>query len=207
MRKVLFGIIITLLLLLLFQYWQNKKEEQRTVFKSTRLIQQQIKSVGKLMVTEGHFSEVYNYANAKSYLADYLTFKKKALVVINADVTVAYDLGKLKYRIDEENKILRITYIPDEEISINPTIEFYDMDQSIFNPFTGEDYNKIQQKVREELMEKIVASSLKTNAKNRLLSELSKFYILTNSLGWTLEYENDIVKKYEFIKDVSIEKQ
>ncbi len=204
MRKVLFGIIITLLLLLLFQYWQNQKDAQQTTFESTQLIQQQIENVGKLVVTEGHFSEVYNYKDQDNYLGDMLTFEKKALVVINAEVTVGFDLSKLNYSIDEENKVLRITNIPEEEINIDPTIKFYDIDQSVFNPFTGEDYNRIQQRVRAELKKKIEASGLKTNAKNRLISELSKFYILTNSLGWTLEYNQNPISELEALKSLEL---
>jgi phosphoribosyl-ATP pyrophosphohydrolase len=196
MRKVLFGIIITLLLLLLFQYWQNKKANYQSTLQNVQLIEQQLKNVSKLVVTEGHFSEVYNYSNAKSYLADYLSFEKKALVVINAEATVSYDLSKLVYEIDEEHKVLRILEIPEEEIKIDPTINYYDMEQSFFNPFTAEDYNTIQQKIREELREKIGASTLKTNAKNRLLSELTQFYALTNSMGWSLYYEEDLIQKH-----------
>jgi hypothetical protein len=36
---------------------------------------------------------------------------KKALIVVNADVTV-YDLHKMKYDIDEKNKIISILSIP-----------------------------------------------------------------------------------------------
>ena len=43
-------------------------------------------------------------------------------------------------------------------------------------------------------MKKIEESELKSNAQNRLLSELAKFYILTNSLGWTLEYNSQPVE-------------
>ncbi|NER18728.1 DUF4230 domain-containing protein [Spongiivirga citrea] len=200
MRKVLFGIIITLTLLLFFQYCQHQKEEQQTVFKGTQLIQEQLTNVGKLIVTEGHFSEVYNYADAKSSWGDLMTFEKKALVIINADVAVAYDLSKLTYEFDEDLKIIRITAIPDEEITINPKIEFYNIDQSVFNPFTGDDYNKIQEKVRVDFKEKIENSTITTNAKNRLISELSKFYIITNSMGWTLEYDESVDKKYKLTK-------
>ena len=49
--------------------------------------------------------------------------------------------------------------------------------------------------VRTNLAKKIEKSSLKTNAKNRLISELSKMLILTNSMGWTLKYEGEIIEK------------
>jgi len=114
-------------------------------------------------------------------------------VVVNADVTVAYDLSKIDYIIDEENKVLNIIKIPEEEIKISPDLEYYDVESGYFNAFDAKDYNIIKETVNKRLYKKIDASELKTNAKNRLVSELSKFYILTNSLGWTLQYnENPI---------------
>jgi hypothetical protein len=141
-----------------------------------------------LVVTEGHFSEVFNYKNSKNFFGDYLTSEKKALVVVNADVTIAYDLSKLEYQIDEANKTLTILYIPKEEIKISPELEYYDIQADFFNPFEASDYNQIKDIIKSSLSNKLENSDMKANAKNRLISELSKFYILTNSLGWTLKY-------------------
>jgi len=58
--------------------------------------------------------------------------------------------------------------------------------------------------VNESLRNKIENSDLKTNAKNRLLSELSKFYILTNSLGWTLEYNQNPVKSLDGLQNLKL---
>ena len=54
--------------------------------------------------------------------------------------------------------------------------------------------NKINKKVRANLAEKIENSNLKSNAKNRLLSELSKMLVLTNSMGWTLKFDGTEIK-------------
>ena len=195
MRKILFGVVITLALLLTFRYCQDKNQDKETLLQSTALIQQQVEQVGKLVVTEGHFSEVFNYQNSKAIFGDYFTSEKKALVVVNADVTIAYDLSKIEFEVDEENKTLFIKKIPDEEIKVNPDLEYYDIQSDFLNPFEAQDYNKIKNTVRESLLKRIEASELKSNAKNRLISELSKFYILTNSLGWTLKFnENPITK-------------
>ena len=122
-----------------------------------------------------------------------MSFDKKALVVINADVTVGFDLSKVKYDIDAKNKTITIVTIPKEEIKISPDIKYYNTESSTFNEFTGDDYNKINKLARENLKKKIDKSTLKSNAKNRLISELSKILILTNSMGWTLKYEGEIV--------------
>ncbi|EMQ96519.1 hypothetical protein D778_01001 [Xanthomarina gelatinilytica] len=117
--------------------------------------------------------------------------EKKALVVVNADVTIAYDLSKIEYQIDEATKTLNITSVPEEEIKINPDFEYYDVQADYLNPFEVKDYNAIKETVTKSLMKKVNASTFKLNAKNRLISELSKFYILTNSLGWTLQYNHN----------------
>ncbi len=197
MRKILFGVIITLIILFSFKYCEDSKEDKVELQESSTLIQQQIKNVGKLIVTEGHFSEVFNYKNSKEIFGEYFTSEKKALVVVNADVSIGYDLSKIKYEIDEANKTLRIISIPEEEININPDFEYYDVQSDFLNPFEAQDYNKIKESVKKSLMQKVENSSLKTNAKNRLISELSKFLILTNSLGWTLEYNSNSISTQE----------
>jgi hypothetical protein len=193
-RKWILVLIVAFLLFWIFNYF-TKSKESSTIEYDTNLIQQQIKNVGKLVVTEGHFAEVLTYKDKKKTYIPGLTFDKKALVVINADVTVSFDLSQVKYDIDAENKILTITNIPKEEIKISPDIKYYDTQSSTFNEFTGDDYNKINKSVRANLAKKIDKSTLKSNAKNRLLSELSKMLVLTNSMGWTLKYQGNVIEK------------
>ena len=194
MRKILLGILIALAFLLTFKYCDDRNEERIMLQENSALIQEQIRNVGKLIVTEGHFSQVFTYKTSKSMFANLINTEKKALVVVNADVTIAYDLSKLTYDVDEETKTLRILSIPKEEIKISPDFEYYDVQADYLNPFEAKDYNNIKNKVKQQLMKKIEGSELKSNAQNRLLSELAKFYILTNSLGWTLEYNSQPVE-------------
>jgi hypothetical protein len=191
--KLIYVIGFVLIFYFGYQFF-TKKSENTTIEYDTNLIQVQIKNVGKLVVTEGHFAEVLTYKDKKETYIPGLSFDKKALVVINADVTVGFDLSKVTYDIDEKNKILTITNIPKEEIKISPNFKYYDTESSTFNEFTGEDYNKINKIARVNLTKKIENSSLKTNAQIRLISELSKMLILTNSMGWTLTYKGNIVK-------------
>lgn len=193
MRKILFGVIVTLVILFTFKYCEDKKEDKIIIEQHSALIQEQIKNVGKLVVTEGHFSEVFSYKNSKALFGDFITAEKKALVVVNADVSVAYDLSEIEYHIDEATKTLQIISIPKEEIKISPDFEYYDVQADFLNQFDAKDYNNIKDTVKKSLMKRIEGSDLKSNAQNRLISELSKFFILTKSLGWTLEYnENPI---------------
>ena len=193
-NRIIISVVAIVVIILLFKFCEFKKSDDSSIDYNTNLIQQQIVNVGKLIVTEGHFSEVLTYKNQEKYLLDMLSFEKKALVIVNADVTVAYDLHKMKYDIDEKNKTITIISIPKEEIKISPDIQFYDVEQSKLNPFTGDDYNKINKSVKANLAKKIEKSSLKTNAQNRLISELSKILILTNTMGWKLQYEGKVIE-------------
>ncbi|XMO87405.1 DUF4230 domain-containing protein [Algibacter sp. AS12] len=204
MRKILFGVIITLVILFTFKYCGDRQEDKIMLQESSVLIQEQIKNVGKLIVTEGHFSEVFNYKNSKDIFGDLFSVEKKALIVVNADVTVAYDLSKIEFELNEADKTLTILSIPEEEVKIHPDLEYYDVQADYLNPFEAKDYNDIKNTVNVMLTNKIEASDLKANAKNRLISELSKFYILTNSLGWTLKCNAQPVQSAKDLQSIKL---
>jgi len=191
-KKLFYLLLIVVLGFFTIKYFTTPSSENSTEYNSN-LIQEQIKNVGKLVVTEGHFSQVLTYKDQQKYLMDYISFEKKALVVVNSDVSVAYDLRQMKDEIDDKGKTITILSIPKEEIKISPDIQYYDIEQSQFNQFEGEDFNKITKKVKADLAVKIQKSTLKTNAQNRLISELSKLLLITHSVGWKVEYKGQEV--------------
>lgn len=197
LRNVYPYIIGILLGILLFKFLFSEGESKSEY--NSNLIQEQIKSVGKLIVTEGHYSQVLTFKDQDSYLGGLISFDKKALVVVNSDVSVAYDLRQMKYDLDEKNKTITIVSIPKEEIKISPDIQYYDIQQSKFNTFTGNDFNNITKKVKADLAKKIATSTLKSNAQNRLVSELSKILLVTHSVGWKVVYNHqEINSEKEF---------
>lgn len=195
MKKILAGALVALAIVFIFRSCTEGKAEKSILQENSMLIQQQIENVSKLIVTEGHFAEVYNYKDSQQLFGPLVTADKKALVVVNAEVTVAYDLSKIEFEVDEINKTLRIKSIPEPEIKLNPDFEYYDVTADFLNQFNATDYNKIKRNVNASLMKKVEASSLKSNAKNRLVSELQKFYILTISMGWSMEYQGELVNE------------
>ena len=190
MNKFLLGVLSTAILLVGIFFFVTQKEEKQELEYNTALIQQQIQQVGKLVVTEGYFSQVTSYKNTKRNYLNIFSSNKKALVVVNAKVTVSYDLRQISTSIDEASKTVTITSIPEAELNIYPDIEYYDVTQEYFNQFNAEDYNKIKDTVTKMIAEKVEASDIKQNAKQRLISELQKIYILTNSMGWALQYND-----------------
>ncbi len=191
--KIFFVLVMMFTGAMIYRYFDRRAEDAKMEYNSD-LIQNQFKNVSKLIVTEAKFSQVMTYEDQQKYMMDLLSFKKKAVVIINADATVSYDMSQVEYDIDEVNKVVRITKLPKEEIKLYPEIKLYDVEQSKFNPFQGEDYNKINAKVKEDLLRKIEKSTLKTNAQNRLITELSKILVVTQSLGWKLEYQDTVIE-------------
>ena len=200
MKKIFVGILFGIISVFLLQYIQKCTRKNDQIIENTALIQEQLKNVSKLVITEGYFSEIITYTDAKKYLGDLISFDKKALIVVNAEATISYDLRQITYEIDSENKRLIIKNIPEPEFKIYPQLSYYDLIQSQFNTFTSQDHNKIRQKANEIVRKKIEQSTLKSNAESRLISELSKLLVLTNSMNWTLEYEGkSILSENEII--------
>ena len=173
MKKIIIGTIIGIVIVFLLQYFFQKKEENTQITENSTLI----------------------YQDAKKYLNNWISFDKKALIVVNAEATISYDLHQLRYEIDPALKVVRLLHIPQEELKIYPNIQYYNLEESSFNPFTAEDHNKIQQKVTQLINKKIEQSSFRSNAQNQLLSELSRILILTHSMGWRLEYTNTPIER------------
>ncbi|WP_375325438.1 DUF4230 domain-containing protein [Flagellimonas sp. GZD32] len=197
MKKVLVGAIIALASVLIYRSCADDNKQQSVLEENSMLIQQELKNVSKLIVTEGHFVEVYNYKDSRELFGPLVTADKKALVVVNAEATIAYDLSKLNYEVNEATKTIKIIQIPEPEIKINPDFEYYDVTADYLNPFSAKDYNNIKKTVKASLMKKVEASSLRTNAENRLVSELSRILVLTHSMGWTLVFEDTPVQNME----------
>ncbi|WP_240643103.1 DUF4230 domain-containing protein [Sinomicrobium pectinilyticum] len=194
-RPLLRVIIVVLLIVCIWQFYRYRRENREILLHNTTLLEKQIKNVGKLIVTEGNYAQVFTFEDSKKFYLDILSARKKALVVVNATAKVSYDLSKIKTEILEDKKTVIITYIPPPELEINPKIEYYDIQQDYFNRFDAGDHNKIRKRIENSLRKEIDKSTLMTNSRNRLLTELHKIYLLTNSMGWTLQYRDQVIQE------------
>ncbi len=190
--KDIFKYVISALIAVLIFYAINalieNNREKEQLLAETALIEKEIKNVSKLVVTEMKYAKVYTYENTKSYGWDFFSSQKSALIVSNATAQISYDLKKLKYEVDPQNKIITLLYLPDPELIIDPNISFYKMENGLINRFEGSDYNTIKRKIRSDLKSQIKKDDVMKNAQNRLLTELSNIYILSTSMGWKLVY-------------------
>ncbi|MBL4664218.1 MAG: DUF4230 domain-containing protein [Flavobacteriaceae bacterium] len=198
MRNIFFGIVIAVVVVFGLRYFEHRKDATE----QSILIQNELKNVSKLIVAEGTYAQVYTYENFKTLYFDFLLAKKKALVVVNAEASIAYDLSQLEIEVDTDAKEVRITNIPEPELTINPKIEYYDVQQDYLNLFDEDDYNKIRQEIEDSLRKTIQRSPLVTNAQNRFFSEIQKLFILTHSMGWTLYFDGTLTVNESDLKSV-----
>jgi hypothetical protein len=193
MKKFILGVIVAVVVFFGYQYFSDKKEKEAQLLTTSALIEKEVKNVSKLVVTESAYAQIFTYKNSENVFMG-ITAKKKAIVAVNTKATVGYNLKDLQYEIIPGSKTLRITGIPEPELNIYPEFDFYDVTQDYLNQFKAEDYNEIKKRVTEQIRQKIEKSIIMQNAENRLVSELQKLFILTNSLGWTLEYNKQPIQ-------------
>jgi glycogen debranching enzyme len=200
MKRIAFGFIIAVATLLGTWYFLSAKQEREELQANSELIQKQVQQVGKLIVTEGYYSKVFTFKNSQNLFMNLWKSDKKALVVVNTKATVEYDLRQLETEVDESRKTLILKKIPEPVLNIYPDIEYYDVTQDYFNSFEAKDYNKIKNSVTAQIRTQIEKSELMEDSRERLMAELTNLYVLTNSMGWTLMYEEQVIENPEQLK-------
>ncbi len=154
---------------------------------SSDVVLERMVDVQKLVTVEGHYSEVYDY---KDYMGiDLWPFRKKALIKVKAKALIGYDLAKWQYEMNELTHTLKITSIPPAEIlSLDHDMEYYDISQGAFNPFTKEDYNTMQTQTKNFIEDQIKKSDLFTFAQKNLYDHLDYLQSTLGAVGWKLTY-------------------
>jgi hypothetical protein len=176
-------ILVFLVGFLIAKFWYQKEDNHQTN-EEIKVVVNSIKNMSKLVVSNASFSEVYNFTDSKKYFYETISFDKQAIVTVNAEVEVGYDLSKLDIQIDSLSKKIYINKIPKEAITIAPDVKYFDLQQSQFNAFSKEDLNKINEKSIEKIKQTVELTNLKKEAKTRLFEEVSKIYQLSAIYGW-----------------------
>ncbi|RMG83133.1 MAG: DUF4230 domain-containing protein [Bacteroidetes bacterium] len=197
MKKISFplrGLLVLILLIACFGLgvWVTHRYYQKTEMKAeekAQVLLDRIKTVAKLITVEGYFSEIYQYDDYWGY--DLSWFKKKALLRVKARVSVGYDLSQLKIESFPEKKQIIISNIPDPEIlSIDHDIDYYDIQEGIFNSFTNKDYTRLQANVKNFIREKAKESDLFIAAEKQSNQMLEMIRFIVESAGWQLVFKN-----------------
>lgn len=158
---------------------QTKSTEDATV------LLEKIQAVAKLITVEGQFSEIYNYNESDGWMLN--LWDKKVLVRVRATVSAGYDLERLQMEADPATKTIRMSALPEPQIlSIDHTLDYYDISEGYFTSFTPEDYNRINQRAKDLIREKAMESNLLPAAREQADKILGIIQFMVESAGWKL---------------------
>lgn len=183
------GLVLgAILMYWVFSFFRDKKSKEITEHQSTVLLDK-IRSVCKLVSVEGEFAEIYRYENISKIFMSLVSSKKKALLVINAKAQIGYDLKKLKISADNANKKIILTNFPEPEVlSIEPDIQFYDIQSGMFNFFSSDDLTLLNKEAKQHIREKIPQSGLMETAKKEAIQAVLLIEKIVETIGWKLDY-------------------
>lgn len=158
-----------------------------TVEESSSVVLDRIEKVTKLATVEGHFAEIYDYRQSYTNWP----FEKKALVKVKAKALIGYDLSKIKINSDESNRTVTMSAFPDAELlSLDHDLEYYDLQEGLFNSFKPEDLTLINKRAKSFIEEKVLQSELLQASDEQRQSMLDLLDMSLSSIGWTLQVEN-----------------
>ncbi len=196
MLKNIFKIIALIVFfglgVLVTRYFYSFKIETK-VEENAEVLLERIQTVAKLVTIEGYFSELYNYKDYWGY--DWAILRKKAILRVKAKVSIGYDLSQMKMEAIQEQKKLILSNIPEAEIiSIEHDIDYYDLREGVFNAFSKDDYNQLQEGAKEFIKLKVEESDLFDRAEEQGNELIDLIRFMTESAGWTVVVEGKTFK-------------
>lgn len=166
-----------------------KSCESKKASEDSKVIAYQIQKMNKMVVAEQSLSEIYTHTSKKSLpgLESIYSADKKVTLLINAKVQASYDLSQMKVELDSVNKKILIQSIPPVDVKVYPDVNFFDMDQSVFNKFGKDDLNGIKARGVAEVEKKIDKEKIKKEAHQQLIQNLKDIYQIAKIYGWEVE--------------------
>jgi len=167
-------------------YNKFTNKEGMLIKNESTVLLEKIEKVFKIVLAEGHFSEIYDHTSEKEVLFGLHTLNKKALIVAKAKVLVGFDFAKVKVRWEEGSRKMIIEEFPEPEIlSTDSDYKFYDIDQGLFNKFKNEEYTALLADAKQTMQNKAIASELPKIAKKQAVVMLTQ---MASSMGWNIDF-------------------
>lgn len=167
-------------------YSKKLKKKENSSKQEVSILLERIEKVFKVVLAEGHFTEIYDHHSKKDFYGIF-NVNKKALIVSKAKVSVGFDFSKLRVSKDENNKKLIIESFPEPEVlSIDTDYKFYDIDQGWLNKFSSDDYTQILNEAKKTMQEKALNSDLPKTANKQIGLMMTQ---LAASMNWDVEFK------------------
>jgi hypothetical protein len=157
---------------------------------SSSVLLERIENVCKLVTVEGHFSEVYQHSDYWGY--NVWPFNKKVLIIVKAKVSAGYDMTTMKIVMDSKTKTVILQNVPTQAkiLSIDHTLEYFDINEGTFNTFTAKDYSELNEKAKNFIKEKAEKGDLKQLAQAQGNKMLDMIRFMAESSGWSVKTES-----------------
>lgn len=169
--------------------WYSGMKYQLFQIKSTetsQVIVSRIDKVLQLVTVEAQFAEIYDYKDYRLY--NTWPFAKKALVKVKAKASIGYNLEEISFHFDESQHIVRLEKWPEPKLlSLDHDLEYYDMQEGLFNTFDAEDLTRVNQKAKEFIRNKVMNSEIYRAAEEQRTEFESLLRLSLGQTGWKLE--------------------
>ena len=165
----------------------NEKKKE-----SASILLEKIRAVNKLITVEGDFSEVYAYEDYEHW--DIPWFRKKALIRVDATVSVGYNLAAVRYEVDSVAGKISISNFPNAEIlSMETDYHYYDLTEGSFNQFEPQDITKLQKRAKDLIIAKVDQTELKQKAAKQAFETIEIYKTLLEQSGWEVIIEKNAI--------------
>ncbi len=174
--------------------WQYFSSSSSKPTEESTVLLEKIQAVAKLSTVEGQFSEIYNYSEYQGFFTFF--WDKKILVRVRATVSAGYDLEALHIESDPKTKTIYMSALPEPQIlSIDHSLDYYDISEGVFTSFTPEDYSRINQKAKEIIREQALKSNLMTEARTQASKMVDLLRFMVEGAGWRLEVGHEGIRE------------
>jgi hypothetical protein len=142
-----------------------------------------LKKIAHLATVEAQISDVVRFEEMKSFLI--FDFPKTATIRMRGKAIAGFDLESPDFRVrtDEANRRLEIDLPPPRILAIDPRLEWFDEDKSLFNPITPADRTRWMLWARGQLARSAKNSGIEARAIEHAKELLSA---TGSALGWTV---------------------
>jgi hypothetical protein len=188
--KILVVVLLVAIGILAGVYWGSNIGQPKTE-ENVSVVVEKIEKVAKLITIETHLSEIYTYKDYYNY--DWSWLRKKALLRVNAKVSAGYDLKKLNIRADSKTKTITIGPIPKVEIlSVDHSLDYFDVEEGVFNSFAPEDYNKINANAKAYITKVAANDEVLKQAALQENTMIDMMKAMAQSMGYTLVLDKGV---------------
>jgi hypothetical protein len=191
--KLFFTIILTALITLAVTWYiLTPALRSHHNAENTSIVLEKIKSVTKLITTEGYFSQLYHHKSYYDY--DILNlFQKKIILRVNAKVSVGYNFEHLDFTIDSLSRTVTLNQWPQPEIlSIDHDIDYFDIQEGVFTSFKPDEYTEISRNAKKMIEDKALAAPLFKHAEQQKKNYTDMLDMALKSAGWTFVVKEEL---------------